>query len=163
MNTTKKTLLAVLTAVSLLFATSAFAGGKNCDRDSKNGYSKKCGNGEYKKYKNCKTGKNYHKGNKSRFIIGAVYSLELTKDQETKINGFVKDFQDNRSDTMSAFKEDSFDKEAFIKTRTNKKENMIKAKADLIENIYSVLTKDQKAQLKQKLDNNFKKMKGSRG
>merc|ERR1711916_365854 len=111
---------------------------------------KKCGNGEYKKYRNCKSGKNFHKGDKSRFIIGAVYSLDLTKEQETTINKYVEEFQKTRMETFDAFNEDGFDKEAFVKARLNKRENMIKAKAELIEKVYTVLTKDQKSQLKDK-------------
>lgn len=156
MNTSKKTLLAILATTSLLFTTASFADSDRCDRGDrggKHGYEKKCGNGEYKKYKNCKSGKNFHKGDKSRFIIGAVYSLEnITKDQETKIDKYVKDFQKSRMDALDAFSKDGFDKEAYVKARMAKKENMIEAKASLIENIYSVLTKDQKAELKEKLD-----------
>merc|ERR1711916_313022 len=130
MNTSKKTLLAILATTSLLFTTASFADSDRCDRGDrggKHGYEKKCGNGEYKKYKNCK-------GDKSRFMIGAVYSLEnITKDQETKIDKYVKDFQKSRMDALDAFSKDGFDKEAYVKARMAKKENMIEAKASLIE------------------------------
>ena len=165
MNKTKKMALTILAATSLLFATTSFADGKDCDRGDrhgKHGYEKKCGNGEYKKYRNCKKGKNYHKGDKTRFIIGAVYSLDLTKEQETKIDEYVTEYRKNKRKTFDAFSEDGFDKEAFIKARMNKKENMIKAKADLIEKVYTVLTKEQKAELSKKLKE-FKKMRKSRG
>merc|ERR1711916_124190 len=135
MNTSKKTLLAILATTSLLFTTASFADGDRCDRGdrgAKHGYEKKCGNGEYKKYKNCKSGKNFHKGDKSRM------------------------------DALDAFSKDGFDKEAYVKARMAKKENMIEAKASLIENIYSVLTKDQKAELKEKLDK-FKEKRRYRG
>lgn len=102
-----------------------------------------------------------HRGDNTRFFIGAVYSLDLTQNQETKIKSLLKDFEDQRFKAFDAFKKDSFDKEAYIKARLQTKENRIKAKANLIEDIYKVLDDKQKAELKEELDD-FNKMRERR-
>ena len=159
MNRLKKCALPTILLSSLIFATSSFAKDYDSfrgDCNYKKSYVTKCGSDEYRKYK--KSGK-YHKGSKGRFIIGAVYSLDLSKEQELKIDSFIKEFQERRSASFSAFKNDSFDKQAYINERMNRRENMIKAKADLIEKIYSVLTKEQRTKLKKELES-FEKFNG---
>lgn len=167
MKTSRKLLLSILATSTLLFATNGFADDDDDDRYERGyknyGYHKeyrgddrykrshesKCGNDEYRKYKKSEK---YHRGSKGRFIIGAVYDLDLSKEQEKKIDSFMRDFQEKRSESYNAFKNDSFDKQAYIDARMKRQENMIKAKADLIENIYSVLTPKQKTELKKEID-----------
>jgi len=160
MNTTKKLTLSLLAVSTLFLATNSFADDANYEyKKYKNAHHKgeKCGSSEYKKYKNCDRGsKNHHKGHKGRFIIGAVYSLDLSKEQEAKIDTFMKEYQEKRKTRYELFNDDGFNKEAYIKMRMNKEENMIKAKANLIESIYSILTKEQKTKLKEEMES-FKK------
>lgn len=152
MKTRTKLILPILATATLLFSVNSFADDDEYEyRGYKHGYEKHHG---YKhKDRDCddRDGK-YHRGSKSRFIIGAVYSLDLTKDQKEKIDKALDEFQDNRKETLDAFKKDGFDKQAFIDARMNRKETMIKQRADLIEKIYSYLTKEQKAELKEKLE-----------
>lgn len=165
MNTIKKIGLSTIILSSLLFANSSFADGHGKRYKEECNYKKgcksksKCGGDEFKKYKKCakKSGK-HHKGSKGRFIIGAVYSLDLTKEQEAKIDAIMKKFQEQRVKTYNAFKDGEFDKQAYIDARLNKKENDIKAKAELIEDVYEVLTKEQKEKLKKELES-FEKRK----
>lgn len=166
MKITKRMFLSALLLSSLLFTTNGFADDDDRYeyRNYKKGYDyRKCGSSDYKRYKNCEKGSSkYHKGSKDRFIIGAVFALDLTKDQEAKINKLISEYQDARMKTFDAFKKDGFDKEAFINARMNKKEDMLKARADLIENIYNVLNDKQKEELKDELDD-FIKMRKTRG
>ncbi len=150
-----KTLLA---ASVLLASTAAFA---SCpDRGEFCGDKK-----EYYKHYGYKPKdmkyRSHHKGDSTRFIIGAVFALDLSDEQKGKIDGLISKFQELRAKRFNAFTKEEFDKEAFIKARMQTKEDRIKVKADLIENIYAVLTKEQKAQLKEELDN-FEKVRKSR-
>ena len=104
---------------------------------------------------------NHHKGDSSRFIIGAVYALDLSDEQKGKVDAFMVEYQNLRTKAFEAFKDDGFDKEAYIKARITSKEDKIKAKADLIEKIYGVLTKEQKTELKKELED-FKKLRETR-
>lgn len=128
---------------------------KECDRQ---GYGKECKIKDKKEcfgkkhFKHGKKHRMHHKGGDSRFIIGAVYSLDLTKEQQESIDKLVKKFQENKAKRYDAFTKEGFNKEAFIKSRMNMREDMIKAKADLLENIYKELTKEQKSELKEEID-----------
>ena len=84
-----------------------------------------------------------HQGDISRFFIGAVYNLELTEEQESRINQIIQKFKNKRFDEFNGFSKDGFDKKAYINARKQSKENNIKLKADLIENIYNTLNQRQ--------------------
>ena len=163
MRTIQEKLRIILAAALLAGSVGLYAEGYNNDRfDRYDGYKNKqyC---DYKKDRkqDCYGKKNYkhgdkfrshHRGDSSRFIIGAVYALNLSDEQKTSIDKFLTEYQDNRNKRFEAFTKDGFNKEAYIKARTKSKEDMIKAKADLIEKIYGVLTKAQKAELKEEID-----------
>lgn len=92
-----------------------------------------------------------HQGDISRFFIGAVYNLELTKTQENQIDQIIETFKNKRFDEFNGFSKDGFNKEAYIKARKQSKENNIKLKADLIENIYNTLNKEQTTQINREI------------
>lgn len=149
----------IIVATALLVTSTAFASGHG-------GFNEYKGCSENKEYKDCsqKRYKHHHKkmrkghrGDNTRFFIGAVYSLDLSTEQEVKIKNLLKDFEEERFKMFSAFKKDGFDKEAYIQARLDSKEKRIKEKANLIENIYKVLDDKQKVELKEELDD-FKKM-----
>lgn len=145
---------------ALLLTTATLAGSgiyKNCKKDS----CSKCDNKKYYKHSKFKDGKyksrSYHKGDSGRFIIGAIYSLDLDPKQKTKIDTLIKEFENKRFKYFEVFTKDGFNKDAYIKARLQSKESKVKQRAQLIEGIYSVLTAKQKKELKEEL-NDFKKM-----
>jgi hypothetical protein len=163
----------LVVATALLASVGIYADDNKYDDDRYERYkdykNKSC---EYKKkHKDCYGTKNYkhgkmhrshHKGDSSRFIIGAVYALDLSEKQQQSIDKLVKEFQDNRRKKFEdIFTEKGFDKEAYIKTRLNMRENIVKAKADLIEKIYAELTKKQKVELKKEIDD-FKELRSKK-
>lgn len=89
-----------------------------------------------------------------RYLMGTILSLDLTKEQEEKINSIIEEhFQDVRAktDISTAFTSDKFDKKRFIQTQ-NRKEIMAESKANMIDKIYKVLSSEQKAELKKEID-----------
>jgi len=161
----------VLFATALFAATSIYANnthnnnhnqeGKNCK--SHKSVNNKEGYKNYHGYKNHdKKQRRGHRGDISRFIIGAVYDLKLEKTQITKIDETIQEFKNKRFDRFNAFKKDGFDKKAYIEARTKTKEDKIKLKADLIEDIYAILNKEQKDKLNKEIQT-FKNMKNKRG
>jgi len=111
----------------------------------------------YKGFKN-KKDRRSQDGDVSRFFIGTVYSLNLTRDQEMKIDKTIQEFKNKKFDKFNGFTKDGFDKQKFIEARKNAKEDKIKLKADLIEKIYKILSKDQILQMNKEIEM-FKKMK----
>lgn len=139
MKTNRKILLTAI-ATSFLTLTTLSA---SCNMDGKpnrDGYGK----GDKKEF--------HHKKDDSRLIIRMVKNLDLTKEQETKVEDILNNYFKNRNKIFSAFTNDGFDKDAYVKAKLNKKEQMIKAQATMIADVYKVLTKEQKIQLKEQLD-----------
>ncbi len=130
---------------------------KQSKYDDNRGYKKHHG---YKNHN--KQERRSHRGDISRFFIGAVYNLELSKEQEAKIDKTIQEFKNKKFDKFNGFTKDGFDKQAYINTRKQAKENKINLKADLIESIYKVLDKKQIEQLNNEIEM-FKKMKKNRG
>lgn len=89
--------------------------------------------------------------------------LNLNNDQKMQIREIIAKSMQKKESMFSAFSQDSFDKEKFIKQASQKRENMIKLRADTLEKAYNVLTKKQKSQLRVLMDlqeergNNFDK------
>jgi hypothetical protein len=152
----------ILLATALFVTTGSFA---NDDyRDNK-------GHNERKEYKhnkyeqerknnnkhhgynnNDKKERRSHRGDVSRFFIGAVYDLKLTKEQETKIDTTIREFKNKKFDRFNGFTKDGFNKNAYINARTKTKEDKIKLQADLIEKIYTTLDKTQIEQLSKQIE-----------
>jgi len=149
----------LLLAAALMFSTNVIA---DDDVQGKKSY-KEQKDYKYKGYKNKnKKERRAHRGDETRFFIGTVYDLKLTKAQEDKIDKIMKEFKNKKFDKFKSFKKDGFDKDAYIKARLQAKEDRIKRGADLIEDIYKVLTKDQIEAINVKLTQ-FKNMKKKRG
>ena len=159
---------------SILLATALFVTTGVVASDDYNSYKEKR---EYKQskyedrqnykkhhgYKNHnKNERRSHKGDISRFFIGAVYNLNLNKEQEEKIDKTIQEFKNKKFDRFNGFTKNGFDKQAYINARKNAKENKIKLKADLIESIYKVLNQKQIEQLNKEIEM-FKKMRKNRG
>jgi len=141
-----RTKILVGAVVMAVAATSVFAAGRYCDASNSNmgnGMGQKHMQGEYKKGQH---------GNKGFNIKKMFKALNLTSQQQTKIEAIVKNHKSNKKSMSDAFTKTGFDKTKFIEFASNKRENMIKSRADMIEAIYSILTNEQKLQLKVLMD-----------
>lgn len=97
---------------------------------------------------------NHHKGGIPHFFD----ELNLTSEQKTKIDQIIADVRKNEKTPDDAFTKDSFDKNKFISIVNEKRDNMIKSQAEIIEKSYAILTAKQKEQLKVLMDLRKEKM-----
>lgn len=141
------------TIVATFAAVSLYAAGNNCNMQGQ-GYNKFMqGQGGYG---NSKMGQ-HQKGFK---IQSMIQNIGLTVEQQTKVDDLFKKHMDDRISPSDAFSKTDFDKDKFISITSQKRDNMIKSRADMIEGIYNVLTPEQKLQLKVMMDmrkNNMQK------
>ena len=101
-------------------------------------------------------------------ILGMFKSLNLTAEQQTKIEQIVADVRKNEKTPEDAFTKDGFDKAKYMEIMSEKRDNMVKSQAEIIEKSYAILTPKQKEQLKvlmelreEKMNKKFQdKMKG---
>ena len=101
-------------------------------------------------------------------ILGMFKSLNLTAEQQTKIEQIVADVRKNEKTPEDAFTKDGFDKAKYMEIMSEKRDNMLKSQAEVIEKSYVILTPKQKEQLKvlmelreEKMNKKFQdKMKG---
>ena len=135
-----RTKIIVGTVVTALISTSLFAAGKNCDN------SNKMGNQQKQMQQNQKMKGQGH--SKSGFKMQKMFqSLNLTKEQQTKVDLIMNNHMKNRVTMADAFSKTGFDKEKFINISSQKRDNMIKSRANMIEEIYRVLNDEQKNSL----------------
>lgn len=85
-------------------------------------------------------------------VMHMVYRLNLTRDQLEKISKIQMDMYTKIQTTDSAFTKNSFNKDEYIKIMKNRKDNLIKTRAETIEKIYNILTSKQKEDLKSLMD-----------
>jgi len=142
----KKIILGTIAAA--VVATSLFAAAKNhnspyMDEKSSIGHSKKMKHGGFNMKK-------------------MIKALNLSEDQETQIKTIVLKHKNNKIKMSDAFTKTDFDKSKFIQIASQKRENMIKSKANMIEEVYTVLTQEQKLQLKVLMDLKMNKMMSKR-
>jgi len=122
-------------ALATVLATGLYAKG-NCDRAC-----------DYKKSN--KMMKKSHKGG----FMSFVYKLDLSDKQKEEIQAVKKEMMKKRfSNKQSAFTAEDFDKQKYIQLMKQKRENMIESKAEMIDKIFKVLTKEQKQKLKSMMD-----------
>lgn len=153
MKNTKKVLLGIL--ASAVFTSGLFAAEHNEFKNniSESKYYSNCDyrNNNYNKHRlNYK--KNHLRKRFNRGILSVIYSLNLTDDQSKTINKIILDNRKNINKVNKCFTKKTFDENKFIKLQLIKRENMIKARANIIKEVYSVLTPIQKEQLKVLLD-----------
>jgi Spy/CpxP family protein refolding chaperone len=98
----------------------------------------------------------FHKGERGQrgesHIFGIFKELNLTSEQQTKIEQIVADVRKNEITPDVAFTKDSFDKNKFISMMNDRRDNMIKSQAEIMEKSYAILTAKQKEQLKVLMD-----------
>lgn len=160
----KKLAIATILVGTLGFGTSLLAyGGKN--------YSNSCGDNQNK----CGNQKSMSCGSKKggcemgggghavKYLIDTIMIMDLTKEQEAKIDALMTEHMESveaKTDLNLAFGDNKFDKKKFIEVQ-NKRDIMVQSKADMIDKMYQVLTKEQKAELKAEL-NNFSQTKNKK-
>ncbi len=142
----KKIILGTIAAA--VVATSLFAAAKNynsvyMDEKSSVGHNKKMKHGGFNMKK-------------------MIKALNLSQEQESQINTIVKKHKNNKIKMSDAFTKTDFDKSKFIQIASQKRENMIKSKANMIEEVYTVLTQEQKLQFKVLMDLKMNKMMSKR-
>jgi periplasmic protein CpxP/Spy len=142
----------ILTGLVLtgLLSTSVYA---NCGIDKKQ-------NGEinYKGHHKEHMMKGSSKMKKVMPIFKVIKDLNLSKEQRAEVKKIIINSKKNHKSMNTLFTKDSFNKVEFIKRMNEKRENMIKSRAETIEKIYTVLDKKQKEQFKVLIDLEFSKM-----
>lgn len=93
-----------------------------------------------------------HDKRKGHNIVKMFMKLDLTDAQRTEIRTIMKNSRKNIANPNSAFTDASFDKAAYVKLVTQKESNKTQHKAEMIEDIYKVLTASQKKDFKTMLD-----------
>lgn len=81
-------------------------------------------------------------------ILGIFKNLNLTPEQETQIEKIILESRKNLETPAVAFSKDGFDKAKYIEIMGEKRDNMLKSQAEVIEKSYAILTSKQKEQLK---------------
>jgi periplasmic protein CpxP/Spy len=102
---------------------------------------------------------NMHKMNPQRGGMFHMFDeLSLSADQKTKLEQIIQDSRKNMKSEDDAFTKDGFDKAKYIQIMSEKRDNMLKSQAEVIEKSYAVLTAKQKEQLKVLMDLRKEKM-----
>lgn len=127
-------------ALSTLLATGLFAGNEQMKRDGNSSCMMKKGSMD--------------KGGKhgERSVIGIFKRLNLTPEQDAQIEKIVLENRANMESFDDAFTKDGFDKAKYIQIMNEKRDNMLKSQAEVIEKSYAILTPKQKEQLKVLMD-----------
>lgn len=151
MTTKAKVLTGII--LSTVLTTGAFA---MCDmKNNKQNMMKQ--NHQGMNYKNMKS---HHKGKMP--IMSVMKQLNLSADQRVKIREIMIDSRKQKQTLNDAFTKSTFDKQMFIKMMSEKRENMIKSKAEMIEKVYAVLDVKQKEQFKTLIELKSQKMNNKR-
>jgi Spy/CpxP family protein refolding chaperone len=138
----------VLTGLLLcsVASTTLFA---NCQvKDGQKDCYKKSCQVDKKHHKKMKNMKNHREGH----IFGLFKQLNLTDEQKVEIKKIMLESKQNQKNASDAFTKDSFDKKKYIEIISQKRENMLKSKAEALEKSYALLTSQQKEQLKVLMD-----------
>ncbi|MFA6789120.1 MAG: Spy/CpxP family protein refolding chaperone [Arcobacteraceae bacterium] len=92
-------------------------------------------------------------------IMPLLQKLNLTDEQQKNVKAIMQETMKKQESKYSAFSEESFDKNKYIKQMKNAQEDRIKLQAETIEKVYVLLTPKQKSQLRVLMDLNDEKMK----
>jgi Spy/CpxP family protein refolding chaperone len=104
-------------------------------------------------------GKFEKKGPRGEFhIFGMFKELNLTAEQDEKIKKIIEDSRKDEKSIEEAFTKEGFDKAKYVQIMSEKRDNMLKSQAEVIEKSYAILTPKQKEQLKVLMDLRKEKM-----
>jgi Spy/CpxP family protein refolding chaperone len=118
----------VLTGLLLcsVASTTLFA---NCQiKDGQKDCYKKSCQVDKKHHKKMKNMKNHREGH----ILGLFKQLNLTDEQKNEIKKIMLESRQNQKNVSDAFTKDSFDKKKYIEIISQKRENMLKSKAEVL-------------------------------
>ncbi|MCT7908360.1 Spy/CpxP family protein refolding chaperone [Arcobacter lacus] len=104
---------------------------------------------------NCMHQKGDFKGKENRGgndIFGLIHELNLTTKQKEDIKKIMDESRNTEKNPLDAFTKDGFDKAKFIQIENEKRDSMLKSRAEVIEKTYAVLDSKQKEQLKVLID-----------
>ncbi|MBP9490016.1 MAG: Spy/CpxP family protein refolding chaperone [Aliarcobacter sp.] len=144
--------------LSGLVLSAVLAGGlyaNNCDM-SKKGERGNCDKSSCMMQKDKSHKMMGHKG--EIHFLGMFKELNLTDEQKTKVEQIISDSRKNMKSLDEAFTKDGFDKTKYVQIMNEKRDNMIKSEAEVIEKSYAILTAKQKEQLKVLMDLRKEKM-----
>ena len=79
---------------------------------------------------------------------------------KTKLEQIIQDSRKNMKSEDEAFSKEGFDKAKYVQIMSEKRDNMLKSQAEVIEKSYAILTTKQKEQLKVLMDLRKEKIKG---
>lgn len=130
----------LLTLGALLVTSSLIA--SNCNTQ-KNSGPKSCDTKP-----NCSTTNCSSKGG----FIPLVMGLDLSDEQRTKIHAIVENSFKKMPNLHDAFSDTNFDKKKFIELSKQKREAKLERKAQMMYDVHTILTKEQKKELKKQLD-----------
>lgn len=85
-------------------------------------------------------------------LIKMFKKLDLSDEQRTEIRSIIKDSMKSMPNPHTAFSDNSFNKEQFVKLAKQKRDNRVEHRAELIEKVYNVLNNSQKKDFKTMLD-----------
>lgn len=85
-------------------------------------------------------------------IMPLLHKLNLTDEQIKNVKAIMQETMKKQESVYSAFSEDSFDKNKYIKQMKNAQEDKINLQAQTIEKVYALLTPKQKSQLRVLMD-----------
>ena len=91
-------------------------------------------------------------------ILSMFSELNLTAEQKTKIEQIIDESRKNIKSENEAFTKDGFDKAKYVQIMSEKRDNMLKSQAEVIEKSYAILTAKQKEQFKVLMDLKKEKM-----
>lgn len=132
-------------ALSSILATSIYA---NCDYKSGSKHYNENRHSQHNMYK----GMHKRGFDKKPQVLRLFKKLNLSDEQRDGIRKIVQDSRENRVKLSDAFTKNSFDKNKFIELRKQKRENMLKSQAEILEKAYMLLSPKQKEQLKVLMD-----------
>lgn len=135
----KSKLVLSLAALALVASSAMACGGK----------SQQCGDNSQRMMMQ----KSSHKGhNQGHRFIKSVMQLQLSDAQKEQIKSIMQEQRAQRVNPYEvAFSDTAFDKEAYIKTMQQMREEKIIKSATMMEKVYAVLDDVQKKELKVKL------------
>ncbi len=150
--------------VALVAATSLYAAGSYCDNANQGINNQMMQKGQYMRGNNMSSNQGSHMqgfskhGKKGFMLHSVIKALNLTTEQQTKMEAIMKKHMSEKTTMNNAFTTTSFDKAKFIKFASEKRDNMIKSKANMIESVYNILSAEQKLQFKVLIDLKMNKM-----
>lgn len=89
---------------------------------------------------------------KGHGIMGAIHDLDLSDNQKTQIKELMQKNRPQKQNLSKFFEGGKFDKEAYVQMQLDRKKNMIEYKAQMIEDIYKILTKEQQKEFLEKIE-----------